>query len=311
MVTATAAAPLPTVAAPEPTPAPFPTFSENFDRWWRLLGSLALAGVLIFALLFVALRLLRWFFGWLREFWLTRLRPRLGMAPVAPGIALGEFTEALAEPGYVDSEIVTQTIEESLVRWNRAMPPQLQTPVMLRPLDMVGLGRVSALWTRISTPPRGYLTSGLLLGGEADRYRLAVERLDLRTHRVDASRTFESFAGSSADAFRALAMTAALWLRDPLGMEATPETLAGPSAGAGRRPDADADRVRGARCPDAGAPPGGRRERGISRRAASVGRRAEAGQSAPRGLHPPPRPANRHRRPAHIRPAGPRLNPGS
>ena len=75
-----------------------------------------------------------------------------------------------------------------------------------------------------------------MLGGEADHYRLAVERLNLRTHRVDASRTFESFAGSSADAFRALAMTAALWLRDPLGMEATPETLAGPSTDAAPTP---------------------------------------------------------------------------
>ena len=231
----------------------------------------ALAGVLIFALLFVALRLLRWFFGWLRELWLTRLRPRLGMASVAPGIALGEFTEALAEPGYVDSEIVTQTIEESLVRWNRATPPQLQTPVMLRPLDMVGLGRVGAPLDADLDPARGYLASGLLLGGEADRYRLAVERLDLRTHRVDASRTFESFAGTSAEAFRAVAMTAALSPRDPLGMEAAPETLG--RAFYGCRPDADADRVRRGRCPDAGAPPGGRRERGISRRAAGSGRR--------------------------------------
>ncbi len=234
--TATAAAPLPTLAPPTPTPVPPTTFSQNFNHWWRLLGSIALAAALIFALLFALLRLLRWFFAWLREFWLMRLRPRFGMDPVAPGIALGEFTEALAVPGYVDSEIVMQTIEESLVRWNRAVPAGLQTPVLLRPLDMVGLGQLSALWARVSTPPRGYLASGLLLGDEAGPYRLAVERIDLRTHRVDASRTFESLGATSADAFHALAMTAALWLRDPLGMEATPETLAGASADAAPTP---------------------------------------------------------------------------
>jgi hypothetical protein len=129
-----------------------------------------------------------------------------------------------------------QTIEESLVRWNRAMPAALQTPVLLRPLDMVGLGRLSALWAQVSTPFRGYLASGLLLGGETDLCRLSVERLDWRTHRVDASHTFEGSAETSADAFRELARVAALWLRDPLGMEETPEQLAGPGEDAAPTP---------------------------------------------------------------------------
>jgi hypothetical protein len=90
--TATSAAPTPTAVPPEPTPVPPPSFTEEFARWWRLLGSLVLAAAVIFALLYAALRLLRWSFGWLRELWLTRLRPLLGMPPIAPGIAVGEFT---------------------------------------------------------------------------------------------------------------------------------------------------------------------------------------------------------------------------
>jgi hypothetical protein len=214
--TATALAPTPTVVPSEPTPVPPPSFTDEFSRWWRLLGSLALAAVAIFALLYAALRLLRWSRP-AAQLWLTRLRPLLGMPPIAPGIAVGEFTEATDAPGYVGAEIVMQTIEESLVRWNRAVPAALQTPVLLRPLDMVGLSRLSALWAQVSTPFRGYLASGLLLGGETERCRLSVERLDWRTHRVDASHTFEGSAATCAEAFRELARVAALWLRDLAG----------------------------------------------------------------------------------------------
>jgi hypothetical protein len=226
--TATAAAPTPTILPPEPAPVPPPTFGDQFAYWLRLLGAIALAAALIFVLLYAALRIFRRFFGWLRELWFTRLRPLLGMPPIAPGIAVGEFTEATEVPGYVGAEIVMQTVEESLVRWNRAVPPALQTPVLLRPLDMVGLSRLNALWAQVSTPFRGYLASGLLLGGETEGCRLSVERLDWRTHRVDASHTFEGSAATCAEAFRELARVAALWLRDPLGMEETPEQLAGP-----------------------------------------------------------------------------------
>jgi hypothetical protein len=228
--TATAAAPAPTVAPPTPEPAPEPGFAETFAARLSSFTATALALGLAIGLAYVALRVVRWLAGWLRDLWLMRVRPLLGRPPVPPSIAVSEFVDATGQTDYVEPEIVASTIEETLVHWNAAVPPALATPVHTRPLDRAGLNWLGALWARVSPPPRTHLVTGLLLGQEPGPYCLSVERLDLRTNEVDASRTFESAGGPPAQAFRDMAAMAAYWLRDPHAMQASPELLASATA---------------------------------------------------------------------------------
>jgi hypothetical protein len=73
----------------------------------------------------------------------------------------------------------------------------------------------------------------MLHGKQPGPYRLSLERVDLRTKKVDASHTFESGADAPGQAFRELGMTPAFWVRDPSGMEASPGMLEMPAKAQG------------------------------------------------------------------------------
>jgi len=222
--TATAAAPAPTPVTPIPEATPAPTFGDMFSSRLGSLAATALALLLVIGAVYGLLRVLRWLFVRLRDWWAMRLRPLFGQPPRHPSVAMGAFVDATGDPNYIETEIVAQTIEETLARWNAAVAPELRTPVHSRPLDRAGLSWLGTLWAQVTPPPRGYHVTGLLLGGPEGPHRLSVERLDLRSNCVDAAHSFES-EGEPAEAFRAMAEAAAYWLRDPRGMEGAPETL--------------------------------------------------------------------------------------
>jgi hypothetical protein len=226
--TATAAAP-PTaevVVTPAPTGS---TAADTFREQAVAFGATALALLLVVLTLYLAARALRWLLGWLREFWFTRIR----RPPVPPGLVIGELADATGEEGSPAARVVAQALTEQLVTWNSAAPPELQTPLQTDGLNRPGLAWVRALWEQVFPPRRAYRLSGVLSGKQPGPYRLALDRLDLRSNRVDASRTFESGAQTPAQAFRELGMTAAFWARDPLGMEGTPGLLEMPARAAG------------------------------------------------------------------------------
>jgi hypothetical protein len=189
------------------------------------LGALALALLAVVLALYLSAKGLRWLLGWLREVWCTRIRK----PPAAPGLLIGELADATGEEGSPASRVVAQALTEQLVAWNAAMPADLWGPVQTDGLDRPGLAWLRALWDQVFPPRRAYKLTGVLSGERPGPYRLSLDRLDLRSNRVDASHTFESSAETSGQACRELGMTAAFWARDPVGMEGTPEMLEMPA----------------------------------------------------------------------------------
>jgi hypothetical protein len=220
-----AAAPHPTVepaAAPTPSgPTPAGAFLEKV---WTL-GATALVLLLILLALYLAARALRWLLSWLRELWFTRIRK----PPVPPGLVIGEIIDATGEDSCPAARVAVQALTEQLVIWNSAAPRGLRTPLQVDGLNRPGLAWVRALWEQIFPPRRAYRLTGLLAGKQPGPYRLSLDRVDLRSNRVDASRTFESGAETPAQAFRELGSTAAFWAHDPLGMEGMPGLLEMPA----------------------------------------------------------------------------------
>ncbi len=241
--TATAAAPPPTALPPTPAPVPAAGVADTFAARWRSFAATALALLLVVGLVYAVLRVVRWAVGQLREFWAMRIRPLLGRSPQRPGIIVGEFVDGTGLADYVVTDMVSQTIEEHLVRWNAAAPAALRTPVVAHRLDRAGLNWLGALWAQVSPPPRAYLASGLVLGQSSGPFQLSVQRTNLHTARVDAGHTFAA-TGMPSEIFRELAGIAAYWLRDPSGMEGTPDLLAVvPADGATQHPLRVADQI--------------------------------------------------------------------
>jgi hypothetical protein len=227
--TATAAAPLPTVEATA-TPAPAgPTIASTFLDDVRVIGIAALVFLMAVLLLYLLAKSLRWLLCWLREIWFTRIRK----PPVEPGLLIGELADATGEEGSPASRVLAQALTEQLVTWNAAVQADLWEPVQADGLDRPGLAWLRALWDQVFPPRRAYRLSGVLSGKQPGPYRLSMNRLDLRSNRVDASRTFESGAETPGQAFRDLGMTAAFWARDPSGMESTPGMLEMPARAPG------------------------------------------------------------------------------
>jgi hypothetical protein len=172
---------------------------------------------------------LRWLLGWLREIWFMRIRK----PPVGPGLLIGELTDATGEEGSRASKGVAQALMEQLVAWNTAVQAELWGPVQADSLDRPGLAWLRALWDQIFPPRRAYRLTGVVSGKKPGPYRISLNRTDLRSNRVDASRTFESGADMPDQAFRELGMTGAFWARDPSGMEGTPGMLEMPARAPG------------------------------------------------------------------------------
>jgi hypothetical protein len=227
--TATAIGPPPTTQATAmPVPAG-PTFASEFLDKTVVLGASALVLVMVVLLLYLLAKGLRWLLCWLREAWFTRIRK----PPVEPGLLIGELTDATGEEGSPACRVVAQALTEQLVTWNSAVQADLWKPVQVDRLDRPGLAGLRALWDQVFPPRRAYRLTGVLGGKQPGPYRLSLDRLDLRSNRVDASRTFESSAETLAQALRELGMMAAFWARDPAGMEATPGMLEMPARALG------------------------------------------------------------------------------
>ena len=227
--TATAGAPQPALeATATPTPGG-PTVASTLLDNARGLGAAALVLLVVVLVLYLLAKGLRWLLCGLREVWFTRIRK----PPVGPGLLIGELADATGEAGSPASRVVTQALTEQLVTWNSAVQADLWKPVQADGLDRPGLAWLRALWDQVFPPRRAYRLTGVLAGKQPGPYRLSLDRLDLRSNRVDASRTFESSAETPGQALRELGMTAAFWARDPLGMEATPGLLEMPARALG------------------------------------------------------------------------------
>jgi len=225
--TATAVAPPPTAQAT--AAAARPTFAGEFLDKTVVFGVLALALLMVVLFLYLSAKGLRWLLCWLREAWFTRIRK----PPVAPGLLIGELAGATGEEGSPASKVVAQALTEQLVTWNSAVPADLWKPVQADGLDRPGLAWLRGIWDQVFPPRRAYRLTGVIAGKQPGPYRLSLDRLDLRSNRVDASRTFESSAETPGEALRELGMAAAFWARDPLGMEATPGMLEMPARALG------------------------------------------------------------------------------
>jgi hypothetical protein len=225
---ATAAAP-PTVQATE-TPAPAaPAFAGTLLEQARVFGAAALALLLAVLIFYLLARALRWLLGWLREIWFTRVR----RPPVPPGLVIGELVNATGDEDSPASRTAAQALTGQLVIWNAGVPAGLQCSIQVDSLDRPGLAWLRALWGQVFPPRRAFKISGVLYGKQPGPYRLSLDRIDLRTNRIEASRTFESSAESPGQAFRELGTTAAFWVRDPLGMESAPALLELPARAPG------------------------------------------------------------------------------
>jgi hypothetical protein len=182
------------------------------------LGATALALLAVVLALYLSAKGLRWLLGWLREIWCTRVRK----PPTAPGLLLGDLVDATGDEGSPASRVVAQALTEQLVAWNAAVSADLCTPVRTDGLDRPGTAWLRALWDQVFPARRAYRLTGVLSGKQPGPYRLSLDRLDLRSGRIDASRTFERSAEMPSQAFRELGTTAAFWARNPVGMESTP-----------------------------------------------------------------------------------------
>jgi hypothetical protein len=227
--TATAEAPPPTVQ-PEVTLAPAgPTFASTLSGRAVALGATALALLAVVLVLYLLAKGLRWLLDWLREVWCTRFRK----PPAAPGLLIGELLDATGDEESPASRVVAQALTEQLVVWNAAVPADLWNPIRTDALDRPGTAWLRALWEQVFPPRRAYKLTGVLSGKQPGPYRLSLNRLDLRSNRIDAGHTFESSAETPGQAFRELGMTAAFWARDPVGMEGTPGMLEMPARAPG------------------------------------------------------------------------------
>ena len=227
--TATAAAPPPTVEATA-TPAPTgPTFAGTFMDKAVAFGAAALALLAAVLLLYLLAKGLRWLLGGLREIWFNRIR----RPPVGLALLIGELADTTGEEGARASRGVAQALTEQLVAWNSAVQDELRSPVQADGLDRPGLAWLRALWDQVFPPRRAYRLTGVVSGKQPGPYRISLNRTDLRSNKVDASRTFESNAETPEQAFRELGMTAAFWARDPSGMEGTPGMLEMPARALG------------------------------------------------------------------------------
>ena len=236
---ATAAAPPPTLApTATPRPAPGVTFGSTFSKQLTDFTGTALAGLLLILLVYVFAQLLRW--AWIngREAWWTRGVAWLRGKAVKPSYVIGTFADA-SETGVTDfpgPKIVAQALTEQLVGLNEGVQPELQVPVKPEGLELGGMAWIKLLWDWILPPPWAYKVEGVLLGNKGDGYKLAVARIAMAHNRIDASRTFEPAYGAGQSAgliFRELAATAALWLRDPIGVGATTAAARGMVAARG------------------------------------------------------------------------------
>jgi hypothetical protein len=227
--TATAAAP-PSTVEPAVTPAPAgPTFISTLLDQAVALSAPALALLIVGLMFYLFAKALRWLLDWLREIWCTRIRK----PPLAPGLLIGELVEATGEEESRASRVVAQALTEQLVAWNAAVHAELQGPVQTDSLDQPGLTWLRAIWDQVFPPRRAYKLSGVLSGKQPGPYRLSLDRLDIRSNRVDASHTFESSAETPGQAYSELGITAAFWARDPAGMEGTPGILEMPARAPG------------------------------------------------------------------------------
>jgi hypothetical protein len=227
--TATAMAPLPTPAAPAtPTPSR-PSLAGIFTVKWAVFAGMASAALAAVLLVYLLARGLRWVFFSLRELWFVRVR----RPPVCPSLLIGPFVSATGDEAFRGPEIVVQALTEQLISWNGAVQEELRVPVTIDRLESAGMAWLSVLWQWILPAPRAYKVTGVLLGNRPGPYALSVDRLDMRNNRVDASHTFEGNADTPGQAFRQMAMTAAFWVRDPVGLEASPGMMEVPVRVAG------------------------------------------------------------------------------
>jgi hypothetical protein len=221
VATATAMAPLPTPPASQ-TPAPSrPSLASVFVANWTVFAGVTLAALATVLLVYLSAKGLRWLLSSIRELWFVRVK----RSRVGPCLRVGPFVNATGDETFQGPKVVVQALIEQVMSWNEAVQEELISSVTVDSIEEAGIAWLAALWHRIFLPPRAYKVTGVLAGKQPGPYRLSVDRLDLRTDKVDASHSFEGNAETPAQAFRELATVAAFWVRDPVGSAASPGTM--------------------------------------------------------------------------------------
>ncbi len=218
--TATAEAPKPTAVLAQPTPVPAPGFFGALAGRVRDFAGTALAGLLFLLIVYALAKAIRPLLMWAREFLLVVLPTRFGRKPVNPPFLIGKFTDATGIKRFDGAAIVTQALTERLLAWSEPVSKWAAVVEPAPSLELGGMAWIKVLWTWIYPPPRGYEVTGLLLANAPDGYQLAVQRVARASNSVDASYTFAVAGQDAAEAFRALAQKAALWLHSPADVAA-------------------------------------------------------------------------------------------
>jgi hypothetical protein len=226
-LTATAAAPRPTVVPSTPAPPSGPSFgSMLLTKTGDAVGTV-LPFLLIVLALYVLSQALRWIMFAVREFYYLKVFPFFRRPAQARPFLMGEFTDGTGMQGFPGTRVVTQRITEKLLAWNQLVQA---TEIAIEPAPPVELGSmawIKVLWTWLVPPPRAYRIDGALMGNQPGAYRLMIRRTDLSTNSVDASRIFETTVGVPEVAFQGMAELAAKWLCYPRDIEATAAIMRG------------------------------------------------------------------------------------
>ena len=227
------AAQMATMIAPLPTAEPFvaptvpaPTVAQVTGSRLLDFASVVLAALAALVLLYLLATFIRWALAALRELWYLRVLPALQRPAVRPGLRLGTFSGAVGEAGGDAASVVPLVIAGKLSEWNQLVQ-RVQIPVELHTgPDLGAMGWIKVLWQWLIPQARGYEITGALVEGAGDVHRLAVQRSELGTHRIDRSATFEH-AGEAGEAYRIMAAEAAIHDTSPL---AQPQRLTGHAA---------------------------------------------------------------------------------
>lgn len=220
------AAQMATMVAPLPTAEPFvaptvpaPSVAQLTGSRLLNFASVVLAVLAALVLLYLLATFIRWALAALREFWYLRVLPALQRPAVRPGLRLGSFAGAPGKAPDDAAGVVPLVIAAKLSEWNQLVQ-RVQIPVELHAgPDLGAMGWIKVLWQWLLPRSRGYEVTGALVEGAGDVHRLAVQRTELSTRRIDRSTTFEH-AGEAGEAYRIMAAEAAKWLISPLDIEA-------------------------------------------------------------------------------------------
>ncbi len=220
------AAQMATMIAPLPTAEPFvaptvpaPTVAQVTGSRLLDFASVVLAALAALVLLYLLATFIRWALAALRELWYLRVLPALQRPAVRPGLRLGKFTGAPGKAADDAASVVPLVIAGKLSEWNQLVQ-RVQIPVELHTgPDLGAMGWIKVLWQWLIPQARGYEITGALVEGAGGVHRLAVQRTELSTNRIDRSTTFEH-AGEAGEAYRTMAAEAAKWLISPLDIEA-------------------------------------------------------------------------------------------